>query len=335
MASGRLSGPVLIVGAGLAGLTAARHLVEAGLPVLVVDKGRGLGGRLATRRIAVGGWAGVFDHGAQFFTARDPRFTVQVDAWRQAGVAREWSRGFAAPGQPYQADGHPRYIGVPAMTALARQLAAGLAVRTRAQARVVARQGDGWAVTLTGGETLRAAALVLTPPVPQSLALLEAGGVALPADDRQALQALTYEPCLAVLVVLDGASRIPEPGAIQFATGELAWMADNSRKGLQPQAGSVTLHASAAFSRRHWADADEAVQERLLAAAGEWLGARVLHAEVKRWRYARPERTYPQPHYTASREPPLLLAGDAFGGPRLEGAYLSGLQAAQALLAGA
>ena len=76
---------ILIIGAGLAGLSAANALQAAGHDVLVVDKGRGLGGRLAGRRIDNAS----FDHGAQFMTTRDPKFVEQVSQWIEAGVAEE------------------------------------------------------------------------------------------------------------------------------------------------------------------------------------------------------------------------------------------------------
>ena len=85
---------VLIIGAGLAGLSAANDLRQAGRKVLVIDKGRGLGGRLAGRRIG----DATFDHGAQFFTARESRFKAAVEGWIQAGVAEEWYSSY--PGQP-------------------------------------------------------------------------------------------------------------------------------------------------------------------------------------------------------------------------------------------
>ncbi|MCZ2097620.1 MAG: FAD-dependent oxidoreductase [Anaerolineae bacterium] len=113
---------VLVVGAGLAGLMAARTLVEQGARVIVVDKGRSVGGRLATRRID----GGVADHGAQFFTVRDPAFGAFVERWITEGLVFEWSRGWSDGSLSVTRDGHPRYAVRGGMNALAKHLAKGL-----------------------------------------------------------------------------------------------------------------------------------------------------------------------------------------------------------------
>ena len=97
----------LIIGAGMSGLLAARRLQQSGLKVTVLDKGRGLGGRMATRRIL----DGVFDHGAQFFTVRAPAFQDCVDEWLAEGAAQLWATGFASAAGQAPGDGYPRYRG--------------------------------------------------------------------------------------------------------------------------------------------------------------------------------------------------------------------------------
>jgi hypothetical protein len=323
-----LPGLCIVIGAGLSGLTAAHQLAQVGQTVLVLDKGRGVGGRLATRRIG----AGVFDHGAQFFTTRDENFTRLAAEWQAAGMIREWSRGFARDGAAAAADGHARYYAPQGMTAIAKHLAAGLDVRTSARANTIRPASAGWEIELESGEVLKAGAVILTAPVPQSLMLLETGGVAINPAQLAALQAVSYEPCLAVLALLDKPSRIPEPGGMQFTSGALRFLADNQRKGISPQAAAVTIHASPDFSRVHYDASDAEVSQMLLAAAEPWLGAAVTHSEVKRWRYARPESPIPETCLEIQPSPPLILAGDAFGGARVEGAALSGLAAAQRLL---
>lgn len=108
----------LIIGGGMAGLSAATALAETGARIVVLDKGRGPGGRMAARRVEIAGEQVSFDHGAQYFTARDPAFREAVAAWEAAGVAARWP-----------AAGADAWVGTPGMNACIKHLAAGLDVR--------------------------------------------------------------------------------------------------------------------------------------------------------------------------------------------------------------
>jgi renalase len=315
----------VIVGAGLAGLTAARALAGRH-EVLVLDKSRGIGGRMATRRIG----AGTFDHDAQFFTTHTAEFAEVVATWAAAGVARPWFAGRVGPQGIVDDDGHTRYRGVGSMNAVAQHLADGLDVRRMTPVQSVARSGEGWLLT-TPNDAFTADAVLLTAPVRQSLALLAAGGVELADIDLQALLAIEYEPCLALLALMDGPTRLPPPGAVDPADGPIDWAADNHHKGVSAMP-AVTIHATAAFSRQHWDADDETVVDALVAASQ--LGCTPLSSgtQVQRWRYARPINMYPARFLAAQGLPPLLFAGDAFGEGKVEGAVLSGVAAAERLV---
>jgi renalase len=317
---------VVIVGAGLAGLMAANRLQAGGRDVLVLDKGRGVGGRLATRRIG----PGQADHGAQFFTAREPEFAAFVAEWKAQGLVYIWSEGWGEA-----EDGHPRYAVRGGMTALAKQLAQLLDVRTGVKVTGITAVASGWQVPDENGRIYHSQALILTPPVPQSLTLLDAGGTLLETADRAALEAITYAPCLCGLFWVEGEVNLPHPGAVQGdETTTLAWLADNRRKGISPEAQLLTFHAGIDFSRRHYDDPAEVVLPLLKQELTPYLtaNATVREAQLKRWRYARPLRLHPERCLRADGLPPLIFAGDAFNGPRVEGAALSGLAAAEALL---
>ncbi|MDQ3652812.1 MAG: FAD-dependent oxidoreductase [Acidobacteriota bacterium] len=334
----------VVVGAGMSGLMAARTLQAGGVRVKVLDKGRGVGGRLATRRSGVG----VFDHGAQFFTVRDENFQRLVDELIDAGIVSVWCRGFADETGAARDDGHPRYFAHGGMTAMAKYLARGLDVQTGVRITALTKHVDDWELIAESGETWRAGNLILTSPVPQSLQLLATRGIALPSKIGSALEAITYDPCIALLVLLDaGTSGVPEPGGVKIARyfgdanaspapveGEpLAWLADNHRKGISPDASAVTIHAGPDFSRAHFAEDDETVTQLIIEAASlRWIDRRkVREAQVKRWRYSKPVHVYPE-RCLMIPELSLAFAGDAFGAPRIEGAALSGLAVADVLL---
>jgi len=325
--------PCLIVGAGLAGLTAARRLGAAGMRAPILEAQPVAGGRLATLvDLDDGPPAAVFDHGAQFFTVRDEAFARRVQTWLAAGVVVEWSRGFATADGSYYADGHPRYRAAKGMATLGSYLAEGLDVYFERPVTSIAVHRSVWRLTTSTGEQWRARSLILTPPVPQSLALLAAGSVRLPEPTQKALARISYEPCIAVMLRLNGLSRLPEPGGMWPLGEPLAWMADNHRKGISAAPGAVTLHAGTEFSESFWDAPDSEVVRRLVEAAGPWLGAEVRRSHVRRWRHSKPAWTHPQRALYCPEPAPLILAGDAFAGPRVEGAVLSGLAAAEHLL---
>jgi renalase len=319
----------VVVGAGISGLLAARELAAAGWQVVVLDKGSGAGGRMATRRVG----RATFDHGAQFFTVRGERFGEIVDGWLREGVAEEWARGFAdADGQPKE-DGYPRYRGSRGMTSIPKYLSRGLDVRTRERVVEVNLRNDGWEAATESGSRITGAALLLTAPVPQSLALV--ADAAVPDGARRRLEEISYSPCLALLAVLDGPTGVPEPGGVQIKGEPLDWISDNKRKGIS-EAPGLTIHAGPEWSRAHF-EADEAqVTVSLLGFAEHQLGtdlsSRVVETSLARWCYSWVKQPHPELCLVAREERALLFAGDAFGPSKVEGAALSGLAAADRLL---
>lgn len=321
---------VLILGAGLSGLMAARTLMRSDHKVILLDKGHSVGGRLATRRVG----DGLADHGAQFFTVREPEFQGFADQWVKYDIAYIWSMGWSDGSiADTPRDGHPRYAVRGGMNALAKRLSEGLDCRVNAQVTAVRQGGDGWTVETADGTAYYAHALLMTAPAPQSLALLRAGSATLPDEAQSALERISYDPCVCGLFWIEGEVYLPEPGALQRPYAEVAWIADNTRKGISPNARILTLHGSPAFSRAHYDDTDEKLVNRFRAELASFMktDATIREAQIKRWRYSQPAVLHPD-RCLVVREQKLAFAGDAFGEPRIEGAALSGIHAGRALL---
>jgi len=321
---------VLIVGAGIAGLMAAHALAERGLRVILLERGRSVGGRLATRRIG----QGRADHGAQFFTVRTPEFQRWIDRWLADNLIFQWSNGWSTGSfLPTPVDGYPRYAVHNGMNALAKHLAAGLDAHVNVQVRAVTPTDAGWRVVDEWQQVYHSKGLVLTPPVPESLALLDAGGATLSAEDRAALERVEYAPCLAGLFVVHGPVYLPDPGAIQRPDEPIPWMADNERKGISPDETVITVHAGPDYSRQLWNISDQEILKMLQAGLQPFLRsvADIGEAQLKRWEYSLPTGFYPRRTLIAEGVPPLAFAGDAFGEPRVEGASMSGLAAGERL----
>ena len=315
---------VVVVGAGLAGLAAARELVDAGHAVTVLDKGRSPGGRLATRRIGLAR----LDHGAQFFTVRTDAFAAFVQPHLDSGQVYEWCRGFSEVG-----DGHARLAARGGMNAWAKAIAVGLDVRCETLVFAIrpgnAASGAAWDVALDDGTSIPADALVVTCPLPQSYSLLVSAEVALPEE----LVRTEYDKTIALLMTLDSPPAVPEPGGLNNPTDVLSFVADNQRKGIS-DAPALTVHANAAWSDDHWNDPTDALIQALRDAAAHYVGgALISESQLKKWRFATPRTLWPDSCWVAAEAAgPLVLAGDAFAGPRVEGAVLSGIAAARALM---
>ena len=295
---------------------AAQSLIKNGHDVVVVDKGRSPGGRLATRRID----DATLDHGAQFFTVRDSVFKSHVEKWIELGLVTEWCRGFNSTAQ--NNDGFPRYRGVRGMTDIAQHLAQGLDVRCNTLAFSIARgAASKWQLKIDDGSVLDADAIIVTCPLPQAYALLVTADIELP----ESMLRTEYDRTICLLAVLDTPSVVTKPGGLQNPDETFSFIADNAIKGIS-SATALTLHANPQFSLEHWDTSTDDVQRDLLERAKPWIGdATVITSQIKKWRFATPLTIWPERYWANEM---IVLAGDAFGGPKIEGAALSGLSAA-------
>ena len=280
---------VAIIGAGIAGAACAQVLQDAGLAVALLDKGRGAGGRLATRRITLeDGRQAQVDHGAQYFTARSHGFREALKGWIAAGAAAPWparlgtlSAGHFTPG----ADAETRYVGTPRMSALGGHMA-GPAARYGARVARLEKADHGWRLLDEAGALLvQAAQVVLAVPAPQAMELL--APVATPAM-LAAVAGVETAPCWAVMLVFDGPLSLPFDGAF-VAGSPVRWIARDAAKPGRPGAPEAWLgHATPEWSVDHLEAAPETAQPLLEAAFRSATGCDTpaLHVAVHRWRYA-------------------------------------------------
>ncbi|SNS17336.1 NAD(P)/FAD-dependent oxidoreductase [Tropicimonas sediminicola] len=308
---------IAIIGAGLAGLACARALTDAGAGVVVLEKSRGVGGRLATRR-AEGGLQ--FDHGAQFVTSRQPGFASILHETGCAKRAAEWEDGSGA--------GH--VVGVPGMNALAKHLASGLDIWTGVHARRVEPASVGWSIVTEMGEW-RCNKLVLTAPAPQAMALL---GEDHPlAED---LAAVRMAPCLALMAAFEPGAPRPFP-ARRDPQDALAWIARDGSKPGRGDAETWVAHASPEWSAEHLERSFEDIAARMLPMLCERIGAdpgTAIHAVAHRWRYALVTTPLGR-SFARDASATLYAGGDWCLGPRAEAAWESGTAIAEDILGAA
>ena len=312
---------VAIVGAGISGLVLARTLTDAGADVIVFDKGRGVGGRVATRRRE----QGAFDHGAQRFEARGDTFREVVSGWTK--------RGLVAPTEP--ASVGPWFIPVPSANALPKALAEGLVVKTSARVLALRRSDHAWRLVVEGGDDAGPFDVVLvTAPAPQAAPLVEAHRAF-----HEALTSVTYDPTWALLVLADAKSA-RFPTQIFTAPDHMALdlvVRESHKSGRLSDDALVrlTVHATNAFSAAHVEDSEEDVADALVSAMRSHPGLETLRTrfvQAHRWRFARVRRPLGVPALF-DRERGIGIAGDTMLGSRIESAHESGAALAGLVLA--
>lgn len=320
---------VVIVGAGIAGLTAAGTLAQFGVQALVLEKEPEVGGRCAT--VCDGNTR--YDIGAQFFTVRRPEFRSLANSLLETGVAREWTRVFPDSSGVSEREGHPRYCGKAGMRSIAEALARELNVRAATGVKRIREGRACWVVELDNSKPVIADIVVFTPPVPVSLRLISdentwrMGALLLP------LAGIYYKPMVTVMAVLEGASGLPRPGAVRVDDDVVAWISDNQMKGISPGATAITIHGTQRFSEEHLSIPPDEAGALLLEAATPFIKSQVRAYRAHVWQHASPASTLLGAYYLVDARAPLFFAGDAFSGGLLEGAAISGMAVGKAVAA--
>ena len=348
---------VAVIGAGISGISCAQQLRQLGYRVVVVEKSRGLGGRIATRRVE-NTWA---DHGARYLSAQSKPLTDLIQVLCEHQILQTWTE------QVYELDSdrhlqppspehiYPRYTAPAGMSTIAKFLAAGLEIwRSQRVEAIASTPENAWQLALANTSdpattltTLAAQAVVIAIPAPQALSLLKPLEEKISAAEFfETLRAVKYHPCITAI------AGYPRDHQADLANRDLAWQAvacpddptlawislENSKRPSQSsetQPPTFVIQSSAAFAQKNLETSDlPATGRQLLDYAAQvflpWLDTPDW-LQVHRWRYALPDQFWPGSCLVAPTASPLVCSGDWCGGMQIESALDSGLAAAAAI----
>ena len=320
--------PIAIIGTGIAGLSAARALKDAGHAVQLFDKSRGSGGRMSSKRSE----AGTLDLGAQYFTARDRRFVDEVQRWQANGWVAEWEpqlyncqSGQLSPSP----DEQTRWVGTPRMSAITRALLDDLPVEFGCRITEVFQGQQHWnLLDADGGNHGPFSHVIIATPAHQATALLAAA-----PKLASTAAGVKMDPTWAIALAFDTPLDTPMEGCF-VQDSPLDWLARNrSKPGRDATPDTWILHATSAWSKQHLDLPKEAIIELLHGAFAELLHCSMpapSFSLAHRWLYARPAGSH-EWGVLADADLGLYVCGDWCLSGRVEGAWLSGQEAARRL----
>jgi predicted NAD/FAD-dependent oxidoreductase len=335
---------VLIVGAGMAGLTCARDLQQAGVSVLVLEKSRGVGGRCATRRIE----NDLLDHGLAFYHGRDEELRASLERAGGDDLIPGWPRQIRGEGTPCQPRAFRatdwRLTYAAGVTLFPKHLATGLDVRLSSRVVGVESMADRWRVMDDGERAFEARDLVITIPTPQALALMDSR-----LDESRELRSLRsllrdagFVSTLTVMALYP--PEVPVPAWEMWYPEESAILhliSHDSSKRRQPERTALVLQGLPAWSRAQWDRPVEEWRTAILDEAGHLAGswaARPAVVQTHRWRYARLDSGGDLAGPALAALPGgrrLGFAGEGFmPGGGVEAAWRSGRELARRLMEG-
>ena len=291
---------VAVVGAGISGSIAARTLKDHGLEVAVFEKSRGAGGRMSTRRTD---W-GNFDHGAQYFTARDPRFRRYVDSWVEQGIVEPWNGAICAYdqlGNPTPTSNQERFVGVPGMNAIAKHITSIFDLQTEQLVAAIKDSANGLELFDPGDRSLgEFDRVVISIPSSQSAEVLREF-----PQLSDAIGQVTMNPCWAAMCSFKTELPIDWNGAF-VNVGPIRWISRNHTKpGRDNEENdakeTLVLHANTDWSREHLEMDPNEVSEQLVDAFWKVTGLEPqspMHKQAHRWRFSIPNNAATQRCFT-------------------------------------
>lgn len=304
---------VAVIGAGMSGIACARALRAAGVPVRLIDKSRGIGGRMATRRTTVAGQSITFDHGVQYLDQSEGAKTIAALA---KGAVDDWHLG----------DGTSRVIGVPSMVALPQALAHGLDITLNRHVMTVEECSGFCEIETDAGKTT-ASHIIITIPAPQLAPIL--------GDTHAIVQKAStavLRPCLTLMTAFD--RNTPAPFVTRRdANALLTWIARNDTKpGRSKEFQTWVTHAHPDWSASNIDVNRSEVKSRMVGLLCTALGAdptKLCYASLQGWRYGLVEKPLGQ---SFLKHGMLWAGGDWCCGPKAQHAWKSGTDIAASVL---
>jgi renalase len=296
---------VAIIGAGICGLTLAKKLSEQSIDNFILEKSKGVGGRLATRRDG----EATYDHGAAFYLQSNLEPNIWHERWQNAGLTKLW----------FSENERRHFCGASGMTSLAKDLAQNMKVYLNEKVVKLDISQNIVSVLCESNKFFEAKKIVFTSPLPQVLEVLKVSQINYPVD----LNNIVFGKALVGLFEIEGENKIEYNFNIIKTNSNIFTIANNQAKGISKKlALSVVMSESWSDKYFHFDETQVLALMRIEMQKYFKFEINVVKVQLKKWRYAQPNSVYAEKHVSLNKGQ-IILAGDAFGGGSIAGALRS------------
>ncbi|MDA7704940.1 FAD-dependent oxidoreductase [Rickettsiales bacterium] len=314
---------IAIIGAGISGLTIAQKLAQKN-EVIIFDKSRGIGGRMATRRAD----NFHFDHGAQFFTAKSEQFQEFCQNAYREGVIDIWNARFAeiighniARKWRFDNKQQPHYIAVPQMNNLCKFMAKNLDLRLKEQIIDIEFINQKWSLKTKEKEFIDFDYLILAIPSHQAVNLLPRKFI-----DFDIVQKIEMLPCFSLMIGLKEKLNLDFDAAL-VKESIISWISVNNSKKGRPDDFALLVNSSNDWAKDNLEGDLDLIQEKLLdelQKITKFNRENIEYINIHRWRYANANFREAQKSLFDDNLN-LGICGDYFLAGRVENGFLSAL----------
>lgn len=307
---------VIVIGAGISGLVFSQQMKKKGLNILLIEKSKSVGGRMATRRDE----NSRYDHGAQFLKLEKPELQDIKNEFLKENLISEW----------FQLNSMTYYAADFGITKIAKYLQTDLSIVFSEKAvQINNESADFIQVLCESGQSYHAKNLVLSAPWPQSRDLLQSSDIQIP----ETLKSLNYHQAVVGLFELSEQNDSLDQFQYLEKVDENIHSVSNQKSKRVSERNCFTVVMTSTFSQSNFDLSDEIIQKKITEHFSSWLNKQnskstILKSQVKKWRYSHPESIYNKTYETVGSNKNIFLIGDAFGGGSVHGAILSALRAA-------
>ena len=289
---------VIIVGAGLAGSYLARKLHLRGQNTLIIEKSKGVGGRLSTKPVG----SGLADYGCQYLSPKTEELSTLIQELETKKIIKK-SNLF---------ENKSSYIAPYGMNKIPQYLSLGIKTLLNQKVESLKRKRGEWKI-ITDSFSLRSNALILTMPINQVTELLK-------LNDAELKELPTSKYKSFFTLTLQSENQI-NPQAVS-SIKNAPWICNNLLKGIENKKNIYTINLTAEFSESLFilkkSEKDKILNNLLLNIGFE----NYSHLRLHFWKYAFSEDQNNTTNYF-DKNKMLGICGDSFSVGQANGAIVS------------